>query len=147
MDNEHKPDMAKRHWPFSLARDVNVLDLRFLLLLLRNSYSKHSILHTGLNLIHLRILWQPELAEELPDAPLDTVPLVILVLLLFASLSTNLENSAFFHLYFHFFFLKSRKVSFENMSFWGLLPINPCVDKCGGFTCRGEDTIKGIPYV
>ncbi|KAK7843403.1 60s ribosomal protein l6-1 [Quercus suber] len=69
---------------------------------LRNSNSKNPILHRSLNLIHLHILRQPETPHELATAPLDTMPRVILVFLLYLPLSTNPNHSVIFDLDFHF---------------------------------------------
>ncbi|RWR81569.1 Alpha crystallin/Hsp20 domain-containing protein [Cinnamomum micranthum f. kanehirae] len=107
------------------ANDLNSFDLGVLLhFLFWHSNSKHPIFHTSLDLANLRILGQSEPSKELSSAPLNAMPLVRLLLLLFASLSAYLKNSSFFHLHLHFFFLDTRKISFEDMGFWGFLPID-----------------------
>ncbi|KAK6926954.1 hypothetical protein RJ641_008673 [Dillenia turbinata] len=106
--------------------------------------SEHTILHFGHHLIHLGILRKAEAAEELTAAALNAVPPVILLLLLFAPLSTDLENPSFFNLHLHFFLLQSRKISLEDMSFGCFLPINASVDESGGLARRGRRIGEGI---
>ena len=65
----------------ALTSGFNSLDFRFLRLYFWNSNSENTVLHQSLNLIHLRILWQPETPQELATAALNTVPRVILVFL------------------------------------------------------------------
>ncbi|PPR85712.1 hypothetical protein GOBAR_AA34978 [Gossypium barbadense] len=60
------------------------------------SSSLGTIFHASLNLIHLSILGQPERPQQLPTAPLNVVPLVLLLLVLLASLPTYLNNPPFF---------------------------------------------------
>ncbi|KDO69255.1 hypothetical protein CISIN_1g032737mg [Citrus sinensis] len=109
------------------ARNVNSLNLRLLNILFRDSDSKHTVLHASSDLIHLGILRQPEPPHELATAPLNTVPLVVLLLLLSAPLSAYLQNPSIFNLHLHLFLLQPRKISLKHMSFWGLFPVNSCV--------------------
>ncbi|WRX33570.1 hypothetical protein QQP08_026057 [Theobroma cacao] len=98
-----------------------------------NSHSEHSIFHGSLNLIHLGILRQSEPPHELATATFHTMPSVVLVFLLYIPLSTYLKHPVIFNLHLHFFFLKPWKISLEDVSFWGFLPVNPGVDKSRGF--------------
>ncbi|CAL5386843.1 unnamed protein product [Camellia sinensis] len=116
---------------------------------------EHPILHASLDLIHLGIPWQPESPEELPAAPLHAVPHLIILLLLFAPLPAYLENSSPFHFDLHLFILYAWKVSFEYMSFWGLLPVNLHCGELRSFASRGwevgegrgEEAIEGVPNI
>ncbi|KAL4610729.1 hypothetical protein ACB092_08G072300 [Castanea dentata] len=117
------------------TRDFNSLDIRFLHLFFRNSDSENTVLHRCLNLIHLRILWQPETPQELATAALDTVPRVILVFLLYLPLSANPNHSVIINLDFHLLFFEPRKISLKHMGFWGFLPINSGIDESRGL-CR-----------
>ncbi|KAK7849138.1 hypothetical protein CFP56_003406, partial [Quercus suber] len=81
---------------------------------LRNSYSENTILHTSLYVIHLSILRQPELPQELAATALHSMPLV---------------HPVIFNLNLHFLLLKPRKISLENVGFWGLFPVDFGVDK------------------
>ncbi|KAJ6762108.1 hypothetical protein OIU74_024732 [Salix koriyanagi] len=111
------------------TRDFNGLDIRFLNFLLRHSHSKHPILHRSLHLIHPGILRQPEPPQELATAPLDTVPRVILVLLLHAPLSADLKHPVILNLHLHLLLFKTRKIGLKNMGFRGLFPIDASVNK------------------
>ncbi|KAF8010795.1 hypothetical protein BT93_J1443 [Corymbia citriodora subsp. variegata] len=137
------------------ARDVNGLNLRFLFLRFGNSDSEHSVLHRSLHLTHLRILWQPEPPHELPAATLQSVPLVVLVLLLHLPLSTNLEHPIVLDLHFHFLLLDPGKIGLEHVGFRGFPPIDPGVDEGGIFPgSRGKEgrgrergVLEGVPEV
>ncbi|KAI8016714.1 hypothetical protein LOK49_LG05G01228 [Camellia lanceoleosa] len=76
-----------------------------------SSHYEHPILHASLDLIHLGIPWQPESPEELLATPIHAVPLLILLLLLFAPLPAYLENSSPFHFDLHLFILYAWKDS------------------------------------
>ncbi|KAJ6897056.1 hypothetical protein NC651_023061 [Populus alba x Populus x berolinensis] len=57
------------------------------------------------------------------------MPCVVLVFLLHAPLSANLEDSVIFNLNLHLLLLKPWKICLEDMGFWGLFPINAGVNK------------------
>ncbi|KAL8129906.1 LOW QUALITY PROTEIN: hypothetical protein V2J09_019061 [Rumex salicifolius] len=99
--------------------------LLLLLLHLRNSHSKHSILHRSLNFLQLAILRQPEPPEELTTAPLRSVPPVGLLLVLLGALAANPEDSAFFQFHLNFFLVQPRKIRLEHVSFRRLFPVDP----------------------
>ncbi|KAF4372675.1 hypothetical protein G4B88_024219 [Cannabis sativa] len=107
-----------------LGRDVNSFDIRLLDFLLGNSDSQHSILHCSLQLIHLRILRQPEPPEELPAAAFHPVPRVVLVFLLHIPLSADLQHSSLLDLHLHLLLLKPWYIGLEHVSLRSFFPIN-----------------------
>ncbi|XXG61720.1 hypothetical protein AAC387_Pa05g0259 [Persea americana] len=132
------------------------LIFRLLNMLLGHSYSDYSILHASFGLIHLGILRQPELPQEFAAAPLKPVPLIVLLFFLSASLSAYLQDPPFFEFDFHIFLLQTWKVSFEDMSFWGLLPVYPGIGRSGCLPVHvgiGKciviewESLEGIPNV
>ncbi|KAK2966426.1 hypothetical protein RJ640_025974 [Escallonia rubra] len=106
------------------ARNVDGFNNRLLHLLLGNSDSQHSILHGGLHLIHLRILRQPEPAEEPPAAPLHAVPPVLLLFMLLLPLPAYLQHPPFLDLHLHLLLLQPRQVRLEHVRLRGLLPVD-----------------------
>ncbi|KAK7843402.1 hypothetical protein CFP56_012655 [Quercus suber] len=96
------------------TRDFNGLYIRFLHLHFRNSNSENPILHSSLDLIHLHILRQPETPHKLATTPLDTMPRVILVFLLYLPLSTYPNHSVIFDLDFHFLLVEPRKIGLQH---------------------------------
>ncbi|KAL8051243.1 hypothetical protein ABFX02_06G135000 [Erythranthe guttata] len=120
-----------------LTRDGNGLDLRFFHLLFWHGDSQHPILHRRLHLLQICILRQPESADELAGAPLDTVPLVILLLFLLASLSADLKNIPVFNLNLHFFLLQPGNIHLEQVCLRRLFPVDPSVCHRGCFSSGG----------
>ncbi|ONK63304.1 uncharacterized protein A4U43_C07F13590 [Asparagus officinalis] len=104
---------------------------------------------------------KPEPPQELAAAPLDSMPLVILLLLLLAPLSADLQNSSFLHLNLHLFLLHPRKIGLEDVSLRRLFPVDAGVRKGRGLaeSAAGTRTIserarrverpalKGIPDI
>ncbi|KAK7858684.1 hypothetical protein CFP56_010428 [Quercus suber] len=116
--------MVQRDQNHNLARNLNGLDIRLLRLHLRDCHSEDTILHCSLDLIHLSILRKPKPPQELATATLHSMPRVFLLFLLHFPLSAYLEHSIIFNFNLHFLFVEPRKISFEHMGFWGLLPIH-----------------------
>ena len=110
-----------------LACNLNRLHIRLLNLHLRNTNSKHSILHPRFHLIHLSILRQPKPSEKTTLASLNAMPGIILVFLLNFPLSTYLQNTILFDLNFHFLLLHTGKIGLEDVCFRCFLPVNACV--------------------
>lgn len=119
------------------TRYLNGLGVRLLHLHFWDSHSEHPIFYGSLYLIHLGIFWQPKATLELAAAPLNTMPFVVLLLLFFVLLPTDLQDSAIlnFDFDFDFFLFQPGKVSLKNVSFRVLLPANACVDKRRGLAC------------
>ncbi|KAJ6691965.1 hypothetical protein OIU79_013857 [Salix purpurea] len=115
--------------PFLTGYFNSLLGISFLDFLLRHSDSKHPVLHPCLDLIYLGILRQLEPSQELATATLNTMPCVILVFLLHAPLSSDLKHPVIFNLDFHLLLFNPRKISFEDMGFWGLFPVDASVDE------------------
>ncbi|RWR97319.1 Alpha crystallin/Hsp20 domain-containing protein [Cinnamomum micranthum f. kanehirae] len=122
--------------PANSSRDINGFDVCLLHLLLGHCHSEHPILHSSFHLIYSGVLWQPESPKELTAAPLNAVPLVVLLFLLSAPLSAYLQDPSFFQLHLHLFLLQTWKVRFEDMSFWGFLPVYTGVGQCRCLTSQ-----------
>ena len=142
--------------PKDLTRNLHWLDLRLLLFLFRHSNSKHPIFHTCFYLINFSIFRKPEPPHELPRASFNTVPSIIFLFLLSASLSANLQHLPIFHFHLHFLLLQPGKVHAEHVSLRRLLPVHPSVGYGTAFTTRGSDvgqsswerkSLKRVPYI
>ncbi|MQM21358.1 hypothetical protein Taro_054398 [Colocasia esculenta] len=87
---------------------------------------------SGLHLIYLGVLGQPEPPHEAPPAPLHPVPGICLLLLFLAPLTADLEDPAVLHLHLHLFFVNPGEVGLEDVGFGCLLPVD-----AGGGESRG----------
>ena len=82
------------------------------------------------------IFRKPKLPQELAAATLHSMPRLFLLFLLHFPLSAYLEHSVIFNFDLYFLFLKPRKISFEHMRFWGLLPIHAGINQIRSFSWK-----------
>ncbi|KAL2554155.1 Uncharacterized protein Fot_07774 [Forsythia ovata] len=75
-----------------------------------------------------------EPVKELATAPLHAMPLIVLLLLLFAPLSTYLKHSAFFNIHLNLFLLQPEKINFENVGLWSFFLVYASIGECRSFT-------------
>ncbi|KAM1294345.1 hypothetical protein ACFX13_014705 [Malus domestica] len=85
-------------------RDFNGSDVGLLLLRLWNSHTQNSILHGRINLIDPCILRKLKPPQELATVPFHSVPLVVLVRILYVPLSADLKHPVVIHLHLHLLF-------------------------------------------
>ncbi|KAL2525784.1 Uncharacterized protein Adt_10838 [Abeliophyllum distichum] len=102
----------------------------------RQTNSQHTVFHTSLNLIHLGIFQQPEPVKELVTDRLQAMPLVVLLLLLFALLSPYLKQSTVFNFHLNLFLLQPGKIRLENVGLWSFFPIYASIGECRNFAKR-----------
>ncbi|CAN1167061.1 hypothetical protein LINPERPRIM_LOCUS34581 [Linum perenne] len=128
----------------SSTRDLNSLDLRLLNLHLRHRHRQHAVLHRRLHLLHLRILRQPKPPHELPAAPLNSVPRIVLILLLHVPLPADLQHPIVLHFDLHFLLLHPRQIRLEHVRLRRLLPVNSSARERRIFTCRKRQVAEWI---
>ncbi|RWR89216.1 hypothetical protein CKAN_01826500 [Cinnamomum micranthum f. kanehirae] len=90
--------------------------------------SQHPVLHSCLQLVHLGVLLKLESPQELAPDPLHPMPL----------------DSSFVNLHLHVHFIHPWKISFDDVGFWSLLPVDSNVCKSRSLISRWTEDLPGI---
>ncbi|KAH0465648.1 hypothetical protein IEQ34_005751 [Dendrobium chrysotoxum] len=112
---------SHQYTPMDNNINLHRLHVRLLLLLLGYDDTKHPILHGCFRLIHLHVLRQWELAEELTVASLKSMPAMVLLLLLPLLLAADLEDAAFHDLDLNLLLFDAREIGLDDVSLQLLL--------------------------